>query len=323
VDLLTDPRHGSLMNDPVLGLRDQIEVARADVTDLTQIQPIISSAGCFDLIYHFAAYGTVVEKSAHNPYDTIQSNTMGLVNILEAVRRTKARPAAILFASTDKVYGEMNGDAYEEDKTPLRGIGVYDSAKLAADVFTRTYFEAFNLPTIILRMCNLFGPYDYNYDYRLVPKSLKSIYANDPPKPPELYYDSLDHWRDYLYIDDAVQAILLLTYYPTCRGEVFNLLASRFLSTPEMLRTLVLAVAELEREHNWKRADDILRNGISLGVRDLASNIIMIKKQHLNGGKLKRMTGFEPTTDFQRGLMQTIRYYRDFFQANQIQRAAA
>lgn len=312
LDVRTEPEVESLLNDPGLNLRERVQVCNADITDQAAMNEVIRN-GRFHFIYHFAAYGTVIEKAAENPYDTVQANTLGLVNVLEAVRQSSFRPNAILFSSTDKVYGEMDGEHYEEEKTPLRGIGVYDAAKLAADVFARTYHDVFDLPTVTLRMCNLFGPHDYNIAYRLVPKAMRNIYGSDVPQSPEMYFDAIEHWRDYLYIEDAVRAILLLTYHPVCRGEVYNLMACQYLSTPEMFRTLVHAVHEVEQQVDPARAEAILRNGIAIRVRAGSSSVITIKKQHLNGGKLHKATGFSPATDFKDALARTVRFYREHF----------
>ncbi len=315
LDLRTGPEVESLINDPALQIRDRIQTCTADITDSAALKEVIGN-GRFHFIYHFAAYGTVIEKAAENPYDTVLANTMGLVNVLEAVRQSSFRPNALFFSSTDKVYGEMDGEHYEEEKTPLRGIGVYDAAKLAADVFARTYHDVFDLPTVTLRMCNLFGPHDYNIAYRLVPRAMHSIYGGEQPQAPEMYFDAIEHWRDYLYIDDAVRAILLLTYHPVCRGEVYNLMACRYLNTPEMFRTLVQAVHAVELQHDRDRAEAILKNGIAVKVRPGSSHVLTIKKQHLNGDKLRKATGFEPATDFQEALTRTVCFYRQHFLAN-------
>ena len=315
VDIRTEGERDSLLNEKSLKLRDKIQIETGDVTDAAFLRSVVAN-GEFDLIFHFAAYPTVIEKAVENPCQTIQANTIGLVNLLEAVRSPGLRPHVVLFASTDKVYGELDGESYQEEKTPLRGIGVYDVAKLAADVFARTYHEVFGLPTIVLRMCNLFGPYDFNTDFRLVPKAMKSIYANDPPRPPELYFDSIEHWRDYLYIDDAVRAILLLAYHPHCRGEVYNLSPCRYISTPEMLKAIVEAAAEVERESDEARAEAILKNGIVIGVRPSSPGVVTIKKQHLSADKIKNAIRFEPSVEFKEALFKTVRFYRSWFLRN-------
>lgn len=312
LDMATDEARSSLINDRALKLRDKVKIETGDVGDLAFCHRIIASEK-FRLIFHFAAYATVIEKAAGSPYDTVQANTMGLVHLLEAVRVAETPPDMVLFSSTDKVYGELEGEHYEEDSTPLRGVGVYDAAKLAADVFAKTYHATYGIPVVVLRMCNLFGPHDYNIDFRLLPKAMKSMFEADAPEAPELYFDAIQHWRDYLYIDDAVRAILLLGFYPRCRGEVYNLLGCRYISTPEMLKLVVEHAAEIERPHDEARAERIRKNGISVKVKPNGSRVVPIKKQHVSGEKIKKATGFVPSVDFDEALRRTIAFYRRYF----------
>lgn len=311
-DTRTESTIESLLNDPELGLRNKVRIVRGDLSDAGRVLETLTS-GDYHFVFNFAAYATVIERATEHPYDTIQANTMGVVNVLEAVRCLNARPIRILHASTDKVYGEMDGEAYDEEKTPLRGIGVYDGAKLAADVFTRTYHEVYGLPTVVLRMCNIFGPADFNTDYRLIPRAMKSLYSAAEPTGPVLYSDATEHWRDYLYIDDCVRAILLTAFRSECQGEVLNLTATKFISTPEVLETIVHLAYGIERELDSKRAAAILASGISVRRRDTFPGMVMIKKQHLNGSKIRRMTDFEPAVTFHDGIERTLRAYRDYY----------
>ena len=311
-DIRTDEERDSLLNDRAFGLRNKVNIITGDLADQRAVSDAICG-GNFHFIFNFAAYATVIEKAVENPYETIQANTMGVVNILEAARGLKLRPTRIFHASTDKVYGEMDGEPYDEEKTPLRGIGVYDGAKLAADVFARTYHEIFGLPTVVLRMCNIFGPGDFNTGYRLIPRAMRALYADPEPKGPELYFDAIEHWRDYLHVDDCIRAILLLAFRHECRGEVFNLAATKFASTPEMLKTVVQVAHEIEKDYDVKRAEQILANGIAVRVRMGNPGVVAIKKQRLNGDKLTRITGFEPVIGFVEGLERTIRAYRTHY----------
>jgi nucleoside-diphosphate-sugar epimerase len=311
-DIRTDAERDSLLNDRALGLRDKVTIITGDLADQRAVQEAIGG-GNFHFIFNFAAYAAVIEKAVENPYETIQANTIGLVNILESARGLKLRPTRIFHASTDKVYGEMDGEPYDEEKTPLRGIGVYDGAKLAADVFARTYHEIFGLPTVVLRMCNIFGPYDFNTQYRLIPRAMHNLYSEPEPKGPELYFDAIEHWRDYLHVDDCIRAILLLGFRHECRGEVFNLAATKFASTPELLKAVVQVAHEIEKEFDVARADKILANGLSVKVRIGSQGVLAIKKQRLNGAKLTRVTGFEPVITLAEGLERTVRAYRSHF----------
>jgi len=312
LDLRTGEDVGSLIN--LQGLRSKVRIVQGDIADPVLVRKVIHESR-FRFIFNFAAYATVIEKAVESPYDTVLANTMGWVNVMESARTAPFRPEVVFLSSTDKVYGEMDGRSYQENITPLRGIGMYDATKLAADVLGKTYNEVFGLPTIVLRMCNLFGPGDYNTGYRLIPKAMKNLFGSPIPVAPELYFDAIDHQRDYLYIDDAVRAILLLSYHPISRGDVFNLRAVEYTSTPHLLRTLVHIAADVERITNPERAEQILHNGIAVKVRQSESQVIVIKNQHLDGNKLTTATGFVPLVDFKEGLRRTIESYRAYFLA--------
>ncbi|MDL1969234.1 MAG: GDP-mannose 4,6-dehydratase, partial [Deltaproteobacteria bacterium] len=143
-----------------------------------------------------------------------------------------------------------------------------------------------------------------------IPKSLKNIYSEG--QPPELYFHSLDHWRDYLYVDDAVRAMLLLAKEKKCHGEIYNMPACHFASTPTMIKEVVNKTVEIERRFNGKTAKQILEHGAKIVMGD--AKHIVIEKQHLSGEKIKDAIGFVPEITFDEGLERTILFYKKYFQ---------
>jgi len=312
LDCNTRPEHGSQID--LAGLRDKLEILEADITDRARMHEIVHR-GRFDFIFHLAAGATTVEKAMHDPYATILANTMGFVNLAEAARLLPAdkRPV-LLYSSTDKVYGESEELPYDEEKSELRGVGVYDAAKLAADIFSSTYHQALGLDTIVLRMCNLFGPYDFNTNYRLVPKAMRDIFrCHDAP---ELYYSSLQHHRDYLYVEDAARAFMALAREPKCRGLVFNLPGVHYSATPDVLRDIVDMVAGMQEDAMRSGGDPRLANLIwsrYIRLTQTVSGVVAISKQHLSGTKIKTIAGFTPSVSFHDGLRRTILFYLWYF----------
>lgn len=312
LDCDTLPAHGSQID--LAGLRDKLDVVEADITDKARMQEIVHR-GRYDFIFHLAAGATTVEKAMHDPYATILANTMGFVNLAEAARLLPSdkRPV-LLYSSTDKVYGESDDLPYDEEKSELRGVGVYDAAKLAADIFSATYHQALGLDTIVLRMCNLFGPYDFNTDYRLVPKAMRDIFRNHDA--PELYYSSLQHHRDYLYVEDAARAFMALAREPKCRGSVFNLPGVHYSPTPDVLRDIVDMVAGMQEDAMRSGGDPRLANLIwsrYIRLTQTVSGVVAISKQHLSGTKIKNVAGFTPSVSFDDGLRRTILFYLWYF----------
>jgi nucleoside-diphosphate-sugar epimerase len=312
LDCNTRPAHGSQID--LAGLRDKLEVVEADITDRARMHDIVHQ-GAYDFVFHLAAGATTVEKAMHDPYATILANTMGFVNVAEAARLLppEKRPV-LLYSSTDKVYGESDELPYDEEKTELRGVGVYDAAKLAADIFSATYHQALGLDTIVLRMCNLFGPYDFNTDYRLIPKAMRDIFrCHDAP---ELYYSSLQHHRDYLYVEDAARAFMALAREPKCRGLVFNLPGVHYSPTPDVLRDVVDMVAGMQEDALCVGGDARLANLIwsrYIRLTQTVSGVVAISKQHLSGTKIKTIAGFTPSVSFKDGLRRTVLFYSWYF----------
>ena len=297
----------------LIGLTEEIEMVRADITDRHAMEELVVNGG-FSHIFHMAAGATTVEKAMTDPVGTIMANTMGFVNLAEGARLVPAekRPV-VIYSSTDKVYGEHEVLPYTEDHG-LGGVGVYDAAKLCADILAATYHKALGVPTIVLRMCNIYGPYDFNFDYRLIPKAMRNIFRDG--EAPELYMNSVEHFRDYLFVEDAVRAYFHIARCPNCHGRVYNLPGALYASTPDILREIVNHIGTLQERaaakdphssfanHHWDRSIKIVPSD---------PNLITISKQHLDGTRIFQETGFEPKISFHQGLATTARFYQWYF----------
>jgi nucleoside-diphosphate-sugar epimerase len=311
LDKCTSLARDSQLN--LTGLRGHVQVVEADITDRATMQELVTESR-FDVIFHIAAGATVIEKALSSPYDTIMANTMGFVNLAEAARLLpeEQRPV-ILYSSTDKVYGEAKVLPYTEE-SDLGGVGVYDSAKLAADIFAGTYHKALGVPTIVLRMCNLFGPYDFNIDYRLIPKALRNIFRDG--EAPELYLNALEHFRDYIYVEDAARAFMILAKNQACRGRVYNLPGVHHAATPDVLTTLTETVTKMQDDEMERHPDSpFAHHKWSRSIRVVPSDpkLIVISKQHLDGTRIRDEAGFEPLVGFRDGLKSTIKFYAWLF----------
>lgn len=307
LDINTSEKRDSLINDKELGIRNKIQIINGSIADAKFMKDLFGKYS-FDVIYNLAAYASTVEKALSSPSETSMVNAMGVVTILEALRFNQRKPEVFFHGSTDKVYGELHGDAYLENHV-LGGKGLYESAKLAGDVFTQSHHHVFDIPTVTLRMCNIFGPYDMNLN-RLIPRSLCAIYSKEKPMPPILYSGSSSHSRDYLYIDDLINCILLLSAKPACRGEVFNAISCAHKSTPDMIAQLIKVAQSVEFQHNCVRAKQIEKNGVLVQKAEQSDKIVTITRQHLNSTKLYAAIGYSPKFSLEAGLTETVQFYR-------------
>ncbi len=298
----------------LIGLTEEIEMVRADITDRAAMEELVVN-GNFSHIFHLAAGATTVEKAMTDPVGTIMANTMGFVNMAEGARLVPAeRRPTVIYSSTDKVYGEHEVLPYTEDHG-LGGVGVYDAAKLCADILAATYHKALGVPTVVLRMCNIYGPYDFNFDYRLIPKAMRNIFRDG--EAPELYMNSVEHFRDYLYVEDAVRAYFHIARCPKFHGRVYNLPGALYASTPDVLREIVSHIGVLQQRAAEKDPDSRFANhrwNHSIKIVPSDPNLITISKQHLDGTRIKAETGFEPKTSFHQGLAVTAPFYQWYFE---------
>ncbi len=308
LDIDFSPSRGTMLD--LTGLRYELELVEADICDRHAMAEIIKEGG-FSHIFHLAAGASTIEKALTDPYSTIVANTLGMVNLAEGARLLpEVRRPTVLYASTDKVYGDSPILPYTED-TELGGVGVYDASKLCADILAKTYYRALGVPTVVLRMCNIFGPYDMNFDYRLFPKAMRNIFRDG--EAPELYMNSLEHFRDYLFVEDAVRAYLHIARDSKCHGRVYNLPGARYVATPDVLRDIVNLIGEFQEraapgsalaQHKWNR---------SIRIVPSDPNLITISKQHLDGSRIEAETGFEPMVSFKQGLETTANFYLWYF----------
>ncbi|GAA4104505.1 NAD-dependent epimerase/dehydratase family protein [Nonomuraea soli] len=306
VDCDTDPGRQSLLHELPQDQRSGLEIVHLDLRDRDAVAALIHGRN-FDYVFHLAGY-SVIEKSTAFPYDSLMTNAIGGLNVFDAVRRSDTPPRRVVITSTDKVYGEMDGSHYLED-SPLRGIGIYDAGKLTADVMARSHFHTFGTPMSVLRLCNVFGPHDYNVGYRLFPKSLSKIFNPVAPEPPVLYYESMDHWRDYVFVEDVIDALITMACHEQSLGEVFNMSSVVHLSTPSVIKEIIDTSVRILSEVDPYRAELVEKNGMQ--VTTYGQGALAIQRQRLDHTKIAQRLGFRTSVTFEQGLERTITHHTE------------
>jgi CDP-paratose 2-epimerase len=216
-------RHGGRITPVVADIRDDQELARA-----------VAEAGA---VFHFAAQ-VAVTTSLVAPRADMEINLLGTVNLLEAVR-TLTRPVPVLYASTNKVYGDLPdialeaiGDAYLPADPGLRARGIgedrpldfhtpYGCSKGAADQYVLDYARSFGLPAAVMRMSCIYGPRQMgNEDQGWVAHFLIRALAGEAVT---LYGDGRQV-RDILHVRDVVAAYrAALARIGDAAGHAFNI----------------------------------------------------------------------------------------------------
>ena len=183
-----------------LGVSCRVEYG--DITDSAFVDRVILGTEA-EWVFHLAAV-SIVRIAQADPRRAYETNIMGTVNVLEACRKS-AHVKSVLVASSDKAYGDHGGQPYRESM-PLLPIAPYEVSKAAADLIAQSYGSTYGLPVKVLRCANLYGPGDLNWS-RLVPNSCRLALSG---KSPVVHEGSGGMQREWLYVEDAVAAYLLL-----------------------------------------------------------------------------------------------------------------
>jgi CDP-glucose 4,6-dehydratase len=271
------------------GFNDKITIVRGEIEDYSLLERAINEYE-IDTVFHLAAQ-TIVTIANRNPISTFETNIGGTWNILEACRRAHL-VKRIVVASSDKAYGEQEKLPYDEN-TPLEGRHPYDVSKSCADLLCRTYYETYKLPVCVTRCGNFYGGGDLNFS-RIVPGTIRSILNNEPP----VIRSDGTLVRDYFYIEDAVEAYLLLAEKmenKEIHGEAFN-----------FSNELQITVLEIV-----KKILEVMDSNLKPVLLNEATN--EIKHQYLSAQKAKSSLEWHPHYTLEEGLEKTVTWYRVFF----------
>ncbi len=216
---------GSLLNLEDVLDHPRLRFLQGDIADPAAVAEAIG--GC-DAVVNFAAE-THVDRSLLEPAAFIQTNVWGTLVLLE--HATRVRVHRFLHVSTDEVYGEvLVGAARESD--PLRPRNPYAASKAAAEHFVFSYWASYQLPVLVTRGCNTYGP--YQHPEKFIPLAITNLLSGQPIP---IYGDGRQE-RDWLYVEDHCRALwtVLLHGRP---GEAYNIGASQHRANLDVARELV------------------------------------------------------------------------------------
>jgi len=274
------------------GVEEAVDVVHGDLVDEGLVARALGEHEV-DTVFHLAAQ-TIVGTANRSPLGTFESNIRGTWMLLEACRLHGAQ--RVLVAASDKAYGASATLPYMED-TALDPRYPYDVSKAATDLIARSYWHTFGLPVAVTRFANLYGGGDLNRS-RLIPEAVGAVLAG---RAPVIRSDGSPE-RDFLYVEDAVAAYLLLadavdahTDDRPARGEAFNAGGGRPYAVRDVVaRVCALADTEVEPQ-----------------IRGTGTPNGEIDRQYVDASKLRALTGWEPRVDLDEGLRRTLAWYRE------------
>lgn len=267
------------------------KILKSDILDFNSLLKIFRKYKP-DICLHLAAQ-PIVGIANKSPLFTFETNIRGTWNILETARVCNTK--AVVVASTDRAYGGQRMLPFKEEAA-LQPLHPYDVSKACADMLTRCYAHTYGVNTSVTRCVNIYGPGDFNFS-RIIPDTVRSAIEN---KNPVIRSDGTP-LRDYVFIDDAVRAYLILARKLYLRkvtsGEAFNFGTGK----PVSVLSLVHKILRVAKKYN-------LRPQV-LGKKKIKGEI---DRQYLSSLKANKMLGWKCRYTLEKGLKITFAWYSHY-----------
>ena len=282
VRVLDDFSTGKAAN--LAAVRDRVEVIEGDIRDRTACRRAAAGA---DFVFHEAAQISV-PKSVENPFLNDGINVGGTLNVLWAAKEAGAKK--LVFASSTSVYGD-NPELPKRETMSGIPLSPYALSKWIGERTCQMFSRIYGLPTVALRYFNVFGPrQDPRSQYAAaVPIFITRMLAGERP----VIYGDGEQTRDFVFVEDVVQANLLAAEAPAVSGEVFNIASAESLTVNRLARTI---------------ADVLGRPLVPVTAPERAGDI---RHSAADISKIEAALGYRPRFDFRRGLERTIAWYRE------------
>ena len=275
---------GSLLN--LDGVLDKIKFIKGDIADREAVFSAFRETKP-DVVINFAAESHV-DRSIENPEIFLKTNITGTQVLMDACREFEIK--RFHQVSTDEVYGDLPLDRPDlkfTENSPLKPSSPYSASKTAADLLVMSYYRTYGLPVTISRCSNNYGK--YQFEEKLIPLMVKNA-VNNIPLP---VYGTGKNVRDWIYVGDHCRAVDMIIREGKT-GEIYNV------------------------GGNCERANiDIVKEILKiLGKSEILIEYVADRKGHdlryaIDSSKLETELGWTAQTDFDEGLKETVKWYRD------------
>ncbi len=287
VDNLNPLYGGNLFN--IEGLEKDINIIIEDVRDEDKLIPIIKDT---DLIFHFAAQVSYID-SLSMPYTDLDLNAKSTLQILELCRHYNPN-AKIIFSSSRMVLGKIQTPKYGENH-PTNPLSLYAIHKLTSEKYLLMYYHDFGIRTTIFRITNPYGP---RQQIKHSKYSLPGWFIRQALEGKEIsIFGSGEQVRDYIYIDDIVNAMYYTILNSESDGEIINLGSGYPSKFKDMVTNIVEIVGSGSiRYIPWPENYEKIETGDS--IPDIS--------------KLTKISGYKSNISLKKGIELTANYYKEF-----------
>lgn len=289
-------------------LQGKMVVHRGDLTDkqaVTVALKALKSDGGQPVIFHLGAQAHVGESWAR-PYETLATNFLGTINLLQSVVDTELDVYRVDTAGSSEEYGNVREDVRHHHRfedaalildecSPINPQSPYATAKVAADFITRNFYRAYGVPTVVTRMFNNYGP-------RQNPRFITGTIITQALLRDVVELGYVKSKRDFCFVKDGAMGHIHTTIY----GNPGDLYVYGYGQSVSMLEWYEMIIEIGKQEGHW---GDKTLNADTEGRSRLGKS--EVEELRVDYTKLNQLTGWRPQHSWDDGLRETIRWYVD------------
>ena len=262
--------------------KEFIDFVEIDIRSLTDLDSLFEKKQ-FTHVVHFAAESHV-DNSISNPGIFAETNVLGTLNLLQI--STKFSIERFLHVSTDEVYGSVK-EGFSTETSPLNPSSPYSASKAAAEHFVFSYLHTFDLPVLMVRCSNNYGP--RQFPEKLIPHFISRLQQNESVP----VYGDGKNVREWMHVSDCARGIALVLEKGKI-GDIYNISSGIFRENLEVTRMLV----------------NIMGKGPEL------ISFVEDRKGHdfryaIDSSKIRKELGWEPKVQLEEGLKETVRWFTE------------
>lgn len=260
------------------------QIHKGDLRDLKEVRRAMKGV---HYVFHEAALPSV-SRSLEDPFGTHQNNTLGTLHLLMAAKDAKVKK--VMYAGSSSAYG-ANKVLPAHESLPMRPMSPYAASKASGELLFQSFATSYDLPTVVLRYFNVFGPrQDASSPYSgVIALFIRNMLDG---KPVTINGDG-EQTRDFTYVENVVTGNLLAAKHKIPPGEVINLALGNRISINDLFFTLArLLDYKIKPRYGPARVGDV-RHSVA------------------ETKKAKKYLRFKPSVQFEEGLRRTIAWYRE------------
>lgn len=292
-------------------VQKQITILRGDLSDKSAVMnglKILKTAakkiGSKPIIFHLGAQAHVGE-SWKRPYETLNSNVIGTINILQSIIDLDMDIYKLDTAGTSEEYGNVYPEMRElyrfdrtggiilDEKSPVNPQSVYATSKVAADFLTRNYYFAYGIPTVVTRMFN-------NYGSRQNPRFITGTIISQALMRDKIELGGLTPKRDFCFVKDGARGHIYTALFGK-PGEVYAFGYGTTISIGDWY-DLIIKIGQKKGYWGKKKLITQVKWRGRLGQSE-------VQELRVDYGKLNKLTGWEPIYSWEKGLTEMIDWY--------------